>query len=145
MTTTQIVFTDGSCLNNGTKYASGGIGVYFGDDDPRNLSEKLNGEKQTNNRAELTAVIRALQETTCSLKICTDSMYVQKGITLWIKKWEHNNWKTSKNTDVENKDLWQLLQYLIKDRDISFQYVKAHCGIKGNECADLLANNGVLK
>jgi ribonuclease HI len=141
----QVVFTDGSCLNNGKKYANGGIGVYFGDDDPRNLSEKLQGEKQTNNRAELTAVIRALQTTTDSLKICTDSMYVQKGITEWIKKWEKNNWKTSKNTDVENKDLWQIMQEEIKDRNINFVYVKAHSGIKGNECADLLANNGVLK
>jgi ribonuclease HI len=139
----EIVFTDGSCRGNGTRYANGGIGVYFSENDSRNISEKLNG-KQTNNRAELTAIKRCLEVTIGPLKICTDSMYVQKGITSWIKKWELNGWKTSKCRDVENKDLWQSLQELIKNRDIEFVYVKAHSGIKGNEEADLLANNGTL-
>jgi ribonuclease HI len=142
----EIIYTDGCCINNGKKNARGGIGVYFGENDNRNLSEKLLGEKQTNNRAELTAVIRALEVTSNSnMKIYTDSMYVQKGITNWIKNWEKNNWKTAKGTPVENKDLWKCLKELEKNKTVEYTYVKAHCGIEGNEKEDELANNGANK
>ena len=148
--TTRIVYTDGSCLSNGTRYAKAGVGVYFGDDDPRNLSEKLPEKyKQTNNVAELTAVIRALeilnQDTKTPVKICTDSIYVQKGITQWINNWKKNNWKTTKGSDVENKELWMQLDLLKSDFDsIEFVYVTAHKGVKGNEKADELASSGAL-
>jgi len=144
-----VIYTDGSCLSNGTRYAKAGVGVYFGDSDPRNISEKLDYPKQTNNAAELTAVIRAIEvlnktNNTEPVKICTDSIYVQKGITQWIKNWRKNDWKTAKGTIVENKDLWEQLDVLTNDHDIEFVYIKAHSNIKGNEKADELANAGAL-
>jgi len=100
------VYTDGACSGNGTKYAIAGVGVWFGDGDNRNISEKLEGKVQTNQRAELTAVIRSIETvkkeekissktTTSSLpmSIKTDSLYVMNGITKWIKNWKKNGWK----------------------------------------------------
>lgn len=154
---TIIIYTDGSCLGNGTRYAKGGIGVYFGESDPRNISEKLDvNRKQTNNVAELSAVIRAIQilnesnnksdDKQENIKICTDSIYVQKGITQWIKNWKKNEWKTSKGTLVENKELWEQLDLLKNESShkIEFEYVPGHNGVKGNEEADSLAKNGAL-
>src|SRR5437868_4441765 len=87
------VWTDGSSFDNGSKDARAGIGVYWGYKDLRNLSERLPGEEQTNNRAEIYAAIRALE--TCEdkkkcLEIMTDSKYVIKSVNEWIKNWEKN-------------------------------------------------------
>nr|CAG8581856.1 5046_t:CDS:2 [Entrophospora candida]CAG8589968.1 12476_t:CDS:2 [Entrophospora candida] len=124
-----VVWTDGSSRNNGKHNARAGIGVYWGDNDPRNLSERLPGYKQTNNRAEITAIIRALQ--TCTdldspLEIRTDSIYIVK--------------------DVENRDLFIKLTNLIRARPghVIITHVRGHQGLAGNEGADKLANLGAL-
>ena len=79
-----MVYTDGACTKNGKVGARGGIGVYFGPDDPRNLSEPLRHERQTNQLAEVMAAVRALETAPrdIPLHIITDSEYVQKGITV---------------------------------------------------------------
>ena len=101
------VYTDGACSNNGKSDSSAGYAGYFGYEHPLNFQEKLIGE-QTNNRAEMMAIIRTLQlvNDTDALIIYTDSMYCINGITSWIFGWERNEWKTSKGSDVLNKDLW---------------------------------------
>ncbi|KAG2185322.1 hypothetical protein INT44_002112, partial [Umbelopsis vinacea] len=115
---TMTAFTDGAASGNGTKRAHAGIGVYWGPNDKRNLSEPLEG-KPTNQRAEIQAVIRAIE--TCGndskrLRICTDSMYVVKATTSWRKSWEKNNWKTANNKDVQNEDLFRRLFHLLDTR-----------------------------
>ena len=149
---TIIVYTDGACRNNGTDIAVGGIGVYFGPSDPRNASEPLLG-RQTNQRAELQAVIRALEIIVShrrgsreSVEIRTDSSYVQKGITKWIHGWKKNNWRTASQKPVKNKDLWITLDHLVtKVNRAIFVHVKAHSGIEGNEQADRLAVDGCTR
>ncbi|GBB92749.1 hypothetical protein RclHR1_02050022 [Rhizophagus clarus] len=141
------VWTDGSSINNGQHGAKAGIGVYWGKDDPRNVSERLPGPRQTNNRAEIMAVIRALEtcpDNNIPLEIRTDSQYVINAYNCWIPKWENNKWKTSNNKDVENKELFQRLMKLIRARnaEVTIEYVQAHVGIKENEEADQLAKLG---
>ena len=144
------IFTDGSCLKNGTRHAKAGYGVYFGPNDPRNVSSKLDGPDQTNNRAELMAVIVALEKTKTELEeqqpvvIYSDSSYMKNGITVWIHSWKRNGWKTADGGHVKNKDLWLRLDKLYSDRRalIEFVWVRGHDGILGNEMADQLARMG---
>ncbi|CAG8844620.1 33852_t:CDS:1, partial [Racocetra persica] len=94
------IWTDGCCLRNGTKEARAGIGVFYGDKDPRNQSERLSGKQQTNNHAKIYAVIRAIESyenKTKSLEIFTDSLHVVNIIGEWIEKWEKNGYMTSSN------------------------------------------------
>ena len=62
--TVIIAYTDGSCIGNGTSNARAGVGVYFGPGDDRNISERLEGSNQTNNRAELTVRLSWMQKFT---------------------------------------------------------------------------------
>jgi len=149
------VWTDGSSINNGKKNAKAGVGVWFGDDhDPRNVSEPLRGSEQTNNRAELTAIMRALEillvssSTDKEIVILSDSMYSINALTIWIKNWIKNDWKTSNKKPVKNKDLIQRIHQLMKRfPNLRFQHIKAHTtkmdpDTVGNRIADLLAING---
>ncbi|OMJ07686.1 Ribonuclease H1 [Smittium culicis] len=150
-----IVYTDGSCRGNGKADSRAGIGVFFGDNDIRNVSERLNG-KQTNNRAELSGVIRALEmvikyDTDTKLAkvprrviIYTDSQYVINCMTKWLFNWAANGWKTSKGSSVQNKDLVEKIHDLILEREgqVIFKHVIAHSSVHGNEWADTLAARG---
>ena len=110
------------------------------------LAEKWGGARDTtNNRMELTAVIRALEalKRPAALRIHTDSQYVQKGISQWIHNWKKNNWRTSDKKPVKNADLWQRLDVLSSQHDIAWLWVKGHAGHPGNERADRLANRGI--
>lgn len=138
-----IVYTDGSCLNNGKKDAIAGIGVFFNDNSPFNVSKKLNGHV-SNNISELTACIIALNiivENKLSDKVIikTDSQYVINSLTKWIYNWKKNNWKTSTKKDVLNKNLIIVLDSFNTKLDIKYVYVKGHSGEHGNEMADLLS------
>ncbi|EKJ68917.1 hypothetical protein FPSE_10894 [Fusarium pseudograminearum CS3096] len=121
-----LLYTDGSCLNNGQSDARGGWSVSFGTDDPHLGSSAVSGrleemgpfgdrEKATSNRAELRAVIAALRlsdwkkEGFTSVVIATDSTYVLSGATKWAKAWVSNRWRLHDGTPVKNKDLWELL------------------------------------
>ncbi|CAG8516780.1 10916_t:CDS:2 [Funneliformis caledonium] len=133
------VWTDGSARSNGKDEARAGVGVYWGENDPRNVSERLPGPRQTNNRAEIMAVIRALEtcpDNNVPLEIRTDSKYTINAYTSWIPRWEKDNkWKTANNKDVENKELFQRLVKLTRAR---------HAGVLENEEADRLANLGAM-
>jgi ribonuclease HI len=158
------VYTDGSSLGNGKLGAIGGVGVYFGPNDSRfvcsvlsicmangnrNISEPLRGGRQTNQRAELTAVARALDHVPIdrSVLIHTDSNYAIKCLTEWFQKWETNNWKSSSGKDVENKDLVEPIIARIREREMcraktEFKWIKGHSNDPGNCAADLLAVQG---
>ena len=135
------IYTDGACKGNpgiggwGALLSSGG-----------KTRELFGGELQTtNNRMEMTAVIRALQalKRRCRVRLHTDSKYVQQGISEWIHAWKKRGWKTSDKKPVKNEDLWRELDALAVQHDIEWLWVKGHAGHDGNERADELANRGV--
>jgi ribonuclease HI len=121
-----IVYTDGSAILR----VNAGAGVFFGNGDNRNGSYRVPGE-QTNQRAEAYAVIKALQSCEGPIRIITDSMYVINCLT---GIWSIN----------ANKDLFGVLQQEVGNRYIILEWVKGHSGIRGNEEADRLANEGRL-
>ncbi|CAO2648662.1 Nn.00g079290.m01.CDS01 [Neocucurbitaria sp. VM-36] len=144
-----VVYTDGSSLGNGRVGAVGGVGVFFGRNDPRNVSEPLRGKRQTNQRAELTAVARALDHIAIDREalIITDSNYSIKCLTEWFPTWEKKGWKNSAGKDVENKDLIEPIIARIRERDMcraktKFQWIKGHANDPGNVAADALAVQG---
>lgn len=140
------VYTDGACSNNGRDNAKAGIGIYFQDDDSRNVSKRITG-KQTNNRAELLAIIVAYFiiekdiEKGLSIVIVTDSEYAIRCFTSYGEKCEKQGWKK----DIPNKELVQQAYALFKDTpNISLKHVRAHTGATdvhsiGNAKADALA------
>ena len=137
------VYADGACKGSP---GPGGWGVLsrMG----HHSKELFGGEAMTtNNRMELTAVIRALEalKRSCQLKIYTDSVYVQKGMTEWIVSWKARGWRTSDKKPVKNDDLWQQLDGLAQAHEIEWIWVKGHAGHEGNERADALANEGVAQ
>jgi ribonuclease HI len=137
------VYADGACKGNP---GPGGWGVLIRMGE--HSKELCGGELMTtNNRMELTAVIRALEalKRTCQLQIYTDSVYVQKGMTEWLVSWKARGWRTSDKKPVKNDDLWQQLDGLAQQHEIEWIWVKGHAGHEGNERADALANDGVAK
>ena len=137
------IYTDGACSGNPGK---GGWGALIQENDNE---KKLSGSElnTTNNRMELTAVIRALEyyDEAKEVEVFTDSKYVMQGITEWIKNWKTNHWKTSQKKDVKNKDLWVLLDSVSAKHDIKWSWVKGHAGDYGNEIADKLATQAILE
>ena len=131
------IYTDGSCLKNP---GNGGWAAIINVD---NKIKKISGRVKdtTNNKMELMAPIKALQEVKEQqpIEIYTDSQYVKLGITNWIHKWINNNWQTSKKEPVKNKELWMELYKLTKSYEIKWIWVKAHAGNTLNEEVDLLA------
>ena len=131
------IYTDGSCLNNP---GNGGWAAII---NINNEVKKISGSVKdtTNNKMELMAPIKALQEIKEKqpIKIYTDSQYVRLGITDWVHKWIKNNWQTSKKEPVKNKELWIQLYELTSSFDVKWIWVKAHAGNILNEEVDLLA------
>ena len=141
------VWVDGACQDNGQNDAAGGYGIYWGENNPLNTSEPLpdDGYTPTNNRAEMYASIRALQQATSQdilkLIVKTDSTYVIQGITSLLHKWKADNSLQKR----PNKDLWAILDSLNSSMQVQWSHVKGHTGDPGNEAADRLANEGILK
>lgn len=139
--TAVTIYTDGACRGNP---GSGGWGaVLMWNDHTREL---CGGEwETTNNRMELTAAIEALGalKGRCRVDLHTDSVYVRDGITRWIHDWRKRGWRTASRKPVKNQDLWQQLDAIVADHDVSWHWVKGHAGDAGNERADALANQGL--
>lgn len=150
-----IVFTDGSCMkkSDGIKC---GYGVYFPNGEIGDVSKKYTFGHPTNQRAELYAIYKAIKLATTetnfnTLHIYTDSNYSIQSLTLWIKAWKKNNWKTSKNQDVLNQDIIKKIdKYMtIHKNKILFYHVRSHTGNTDynsvcNDYADKLATRGAL-
>ena len=137
-----LIYTDGACRGNPGPGGWGAV-LRYGN------NEKLlyGGESETtNNRMEMTAVIRALEclkHNKRRVRITTDSKYVLQGITEWIQGWKAKGWRTASKKPVMNADLWQALDALVQQFDIDWHWVKGHSGHPENELADELANRGI--
>lgn len=144
------VYTDGACSKNGTCDASAGVGIYFSQNDSRNVSMRLSG-KQTNNAAELTAIIKALQLVENDINngkrvaIVTDSEYSIRCATTYGEKCAKKQWAV----DIPNKDLVHELYELYSHMStIKIIHIKAHTNLMdvhsiGNREADRLACEGI--
>jgi ribonuclease HI len=138
-----VIYTDGACKGNP---GPGGWGVLLKSGPTE--KELYGGELgTTNNRMEMTAVIRALSalKRPCAVELHMDSQYVLKGITEWLPGWKAKGWRTAGKTPVKNVDLWQELDALVQGSGhvIDWRWVRGHNGHPGNERADALANMGV--
>lgn len=143
------IYTDGSSLANGKEGSRAGLGVFFGDGDPRNISERLHGEPQTNQRAELMAMLRALQTVPLEQKvqIYSDSQYSINCVTQWALGWKKKGWRTATGEEVKNQDIIRSVLDKMEERakaggDTLYHWVKGHAADRGNTAADRLAVRG---
>jgi len=135
------IFSDGACRGNP---GPGGWGVLLRSN--KKEKELWGGEADTtNNRMELTAVIRALEalKRPSRARVFTDSQYVQKGISQWVHDWKRRDWRTADKKPVKNVDLWKRLDELAALHDVEWHWVRGHAGHPENERADALANKGI--
>ena len=135
------IYTDGACRGNP---GVGGWGVLL----RLGKHEKTlcGGEfETTNNRMELQAAIEGLAALKRHSRVVlwTDSKYLRDGITDWIANWKRRNWRTAANKPVKNVDLWQRLDELTAQHEVTWEWVKGHAGNEGNETADGLANQAI--
>ena len=118
------IYTDGSCLENPGNGGWAAIIIY----DEKKTQIKGSKKNTTNNQMELLAPIEALKKIPkgSKVQIFTDSKYVKSGITEWIHNWKKNGWKTADKQPVKNKELWEELDLLNNEFEISWNWVKAH-------------------
>ncbi len=136
------IFTDGACRGNPGPGGWGALLRYNGSE------KELYGAETntTNNRMELLAAIRGLEELKrpCKVTITTDSTYVKKGITEWLEGWKQRGWKTVARTPVQNVELWQRLEQAVSRHErVNWEWVRGHSGHVENERADQLANRAI--
>ena len=135
------IYTDGACRGNP---GAGGWAALL----RRGTHEReIHGAERhtTNNRMELTAVIRALEalRRPVEARVYTDSEYVRRGITEWLASWKARGWRTADKKPVKNQDLWERLDELAASHRIEWHWVPAHSGVEGNERVDALANQAI--
>ena len=152
MERTLRIFTDGGCSGNP---GPGGWAFVVLQEEAgvqSVLAENKGGEKNTtNNRMELLAVINALRflegipAPRPSVLVLTDSQYVQKGISQWIRNWKLNGWRTSDRKPVKNKDLWMELDELAEGLSPRWQWVRGHAGVLYNERCDEMTQQAIAE
>lgn len=140
MSTVEI-YTDGACRGNPGPGGWAALLSVGGREKEIAGAEALT----TNNRMELTAVIRALESLRrpVTARVFTDSQYVRRGITEWIAAWKARGWLTADRKPVKNIDLWQRLEELAAGHEIDWRWVPGHAGVPGNERVDRLANQAI--
>jgi len=136
------LYCDGACLGNP---GPGGWGYLLRVHLATGIQEKEGAGPEadtTNNRMELTAAIRGLEVLTkpCQVLLQSDSQYVVKGITTWLKDWKRRGWKKADGKPVLNADLWQSLDAQLARHQVQARWVKGHAGHSENERVDRLAN-----
>ena len=135
------IYTDGACRGN--PGPGGWAALLRIDEHEREISgaEALT----TNNRMELTAVIRALEalKRPVQARLYTDSEYVRRGMSEWLPAWKARGWRTAERKPVKNQDLWQRLDELRANHQIEWHWVPAHAGVPDNERVDRLANEAI--
>lgn len=135
------IFTDGACSGNPGPGGWAAILRYGHHEKEISGSEPAT----TNNRMELTAVIRALEELKrpCRALIHTDSRYVMDGVLRWLERWKSNGWRTTEKKPVKNEDLWRALDNAASQHSVEWEWVAGHSGHPENERADALARAAI--
>lgn len=131
------IYTDGACSGNPGPGGWGALLRWNGHE-----KELSGGENETtNNRMEMMAVIKGLEalKKSSTVKLYTDSKYVQQGVNEWLEGWKARNWKSASKKPVKNQDLWQQIDSLIQAHNVEFIWVKGHSGHEFNERVDKLA------
>jgi ribonuclease HI len=135
------IYTDGACRGNPGPGGWAAL-LQMGEHE-----KELSGAEAltTNNRMELMAVIRALEalKRPVEVRLYTDSQYVRRGITEWLRAWKARGWRTADRKPVKNQDLWQLLEEASAPHQIEWHWVPGHAGVPGNERVDRLANEAI--
>jgi ribonuclease HI len=148
-----IIFTDGSYI---PKLNVAGYGIFYPNGELPNVSRKFKREPLTNQRAELYAIYKAIKQVqdldiNRDIHIYSDSEYSIKSLTIWIKAWKKNNWKSSTGKDVMNQDIITHIDKKMSKHlgKISFTHVRAHTNkddfnSRANDAVDKLAKSGAL-
>lgn len=136
------IYTDGACSGNPGVGGWGAVLIYG------KHKKEISGVEAstTNNRMELTAVIRALEalKFRCSVNLFSDSSYVVNSIKEgWLNTWQSNGWRGSDKKPIKNKDLWQTLSDLLFEQDVTFNWVKGHANNELNNRCDELATGEI--
>jgi ribonuclease HI len=135
------IYTDGACRGNPGPGGWAAV-IMLGEHE-----KELSGAEAltTNNRMELTAVIRALEalKRPVAARIYTDSQYVRRGITEWLHAWKARAWRTADKKPVKNQDLWQRLDAVSAAHRLEWHWVPGHAGVPVNERVDRLANEAI--
>jgi len=135
------IYTDGACTGNPGPGGYGAV-LKYGD-----TVKEISGcePRTTNNRMEMMAVIKALQQLKrpCKVRVVTDSNYLVKGMTQWIHGWVRRNWINSQKRPVLNRELWEEILELSRKHQITWQWVKGHDGHPENERCDQLARAAI--
>jgi ribonuclease HI len=136
-----VIYSDGACRGN--PGPGGWAALLIKGTNERELSGAE--AATTNNRMELTAVLRALEalKRPVRARVYTDSEYVRKGITEWLANWKKRGWKTADRQPVRNQDLWQALDAAAAAHRVDWRWVKGHAGVPGNERVDELARRAI--
>jgi ribonuclease HI len=136
-----LIYTDGACRGNPGPGGWGAI-LMFGGREKGLCGGDL---ATTNNRMELMAAIQALEalNKACKVELHTDSQYVMRGITEWVRGWKARGWKTAAKESVKNEDLWRRLDEARQRHDVDWRWVKGHAGHELNERAEELARRGM--
>jgi ribonuclease HI len=133
------IFTDGSCKGNP---GPGGWGALLR---MGSHEKELSGgdPDTTNNRMEMTAIVRAMNALIepCEIDLYSDSKYVLDGMTKWIDGWKRRGWKTASKKPVRNEDLWHELIDAAEHHSVNWHWVKGHNGHPENERVDQLASD----
>ena len=129
-----LMFTDGACLGNPGPGGYAALLRYQGQE----KMVKGGDEDTTNNRMEMMAVIAGFEAGTraLSVEVYTDSKYVKDGMERYIHAWKKNGWRLSTGKSVKNQDLWQRLDALVQQHQVSWHWVKGHAGNPENERVD---------
>jgi len=146
------IYTDGGCSGNPGPGGWAYVMVRQTFQGVQVIAKEKGSEKNTtNNRMELTAVIMALRalktrtDVPRQTAVLTDSQYVQKGITEWIRNWKRNAWRTADKKPVKNQDLWMELDSLAGEFPIQWEWVKGHAGNEYNEMCDAMTQEAIAE
>ena len=139
-----MIYTDGACSGNPGPGGWGALLRFGGREKELSGSER----KTTNNRMEITAAVMALKalKEPCQADIFTDSEYLKRGITEWIHNWKKLGWrrgKPGKTYPLKNADLWQELDAVIAEHEVTWHWVRGHAGHQYNERVDKLAREAI--
>jgi ribonuclease HI len=136
------LFTDGACSGNP---GPGGWAFLLRHPASGKEMERSGGQRETtNNRMELTAVIRGLEalKRPTKVELVSDSTYVGRGLSEWMSKWKANGWQRREGKrlkPIKNEDLWRRLDELLGKHKVRFTHIRGHTGHPENERCDTLA------